>query len=115
MTSSQLNSMDKQELYLTLDELVNACAWDKEWVLALLAEDVIYPELTDVAADSVEATTLYFDSVQLTTIRRASRLRRDFDASPQAIALILDLLQEVQRLRKYQHQQQALQVFFDNN
>jgi len=85
-------------LRLTLDELVNASTVDKSWVIALLDEDVIHPE-QGMGTDNV-----YFNSVQLTRVRCASRLRRDFDASPQAIGLILSLLDELRPLRQLQRQ-----------
>lgn len=94
-------------LHLTLDDLVNASQGDKNWVIALLEEGVIYPE------QGISADTVYFNSVQLTRVRRAARLRRDFDASPQAIALILDLLEELRPLRQLQRQVRVLQRIED--
>lgn len=95
-------------LLLTLDELVNASAWDKNWVMELVAEDIIRPEQTQTTDN-----TVYFNSVQLTQIRRASRLRRDFDASPQAIGLIIALLDELRPLRQLQRQQRLQQSIQD--
>ena len=94
-------------LRLTLDELVNASTVDKSWVIALLDEDVIRPE------QGMGTDNMYFNSVQLTRVRCASRLRRDFDASPQAIALILDLLEELRPLRQLQRQVRVIQRIED--
>ena len=45
-----------------------------------------------------------FTGYQLTTVRRASRLSRDFEASVPAIGLILELLDEVEQLRQLKRQ-----------
>lgn len=94
-------------LLLTLDELIAASRWDKSWVLSLIDEAIIQPET------SVQDDQLYFNSLQLTTIRRASRLRRDFDASPQAIGLILSLLDELRPLRQLQRQVTLTRIIHD--
>ena len=94
-------------LRLTLDDLIMASSWDKSWVLALMDEDIIYTETP--AIDSQP----YFNSAQLPTVRLASRLRREFNASPQAIALILDLLEELRPLRQLQRQVRVIQRFED--
>ncbi len=99
---------DKLPLVITLDDLVNASAGDKDWVITLIDEAVISPEPDDMAGSMV-----YFNSLQLTRVRRAFRLRRDFDASPQAIGLILALLDELHGLRQLQHQYQTMQARFD--
>ena len=94
-------------LMLTLDDLTKASGWDKNWVLSLIDEDIIQPET------AVTDNQRYFNSVQLTTIRRASRLRRDFDASPQAIGLILALLDELRPLRQLQRQVTVTRIIHD--
>lgn len=40
-----------------------------------------------------------FSSIDLTRARRALRLQRDFDADPELAGLVLDLLDEIDRLR----------------
>ena len=102
---------DKLSWLMTLDELVSASTSDqadKTWILTLIDEAVISPEPT-----ATTGSTLYFNSVQLSQVRRAMRLRRDFDASPQAIGLILTLLDELHGLRQLQRQRQAIQELFE--
>ena len=107
-------STNEMPLLLTLEELVNACQWDKNWVLALLEEDIIQSEPQPQCGQAIaQPGAVYFNSVQLTQVRLASRLRRDFDASPQAIALILDLLNELRPLRQLQRQLRTLQQVQD--
>lgn len=94
-------------LMLTLDDLIAASSWDKSWVLSLIDEDIIQPETPS------NDNQPHFNSLQLTTIRRASRLRRDFDASPQAIGLILSLLDELRPLRQLQRQVTLIRIIHD--
>ena len=91
--SSELN-----DLIMTLDELVEACGQEPQWVMALIEENVIEYDLPD---------TEQFTGYQLATVRRASRISRDFDASVPAIGLILELLDEVEHLRQFKRQWEA--------
>lgn len=91
-----------EDLHFSLEQLGAATPYGREWVLRLLDEAVITP--LDVNMPGNSTNTLSFGSVQLTQVRRAARLRRDFDASPQAIGLILTLLEELEALRQYKRQ-----------
>lgn len=90
------------DLRFTLEQLGAATPYGSDWVLALLDEAVITP--FDASAPVRADNALRFGSLQLTRVRRAARLRRDFDASPQAIGLILTLLDELNALRQYKRQ-----------
>lgn len=90
------------DLRLTLEQLGAATPYGRDWVLALLDEAVITP--FDGITPVSDTDALSFGSVQLSRVRRAARLRRDFDASPQAIGLILTLLDELNALRQYKRQ-----------
>ena len=86
------HSSELTDLVMTLDELVAACGQERQWVLALIEENVIDYEIPEQQQ---------FSGYQLSTVRRASRLSRDFDASVPAIGLILDLLDELETLREF--------------
>ena len=101
------------ERVLSLDDLVAASAWDKAWILALIDEAVIQPEVDTDTEALGQHSTPHFSSVTLTQVRRASRLRRDFDASPQAIGLILSLLDELRPLRQLQRQVAHQQIVYE--
>lgn len=91
-------STEIADIIMSLDELITACGQDRQWVLALIEEDIIRYDLPD---------TQQFTGYQLATVRRASRISRDFDASVPAIGLILQLLDELEALRQFKRQWQA--------
>ncbi|SUD92030.1 chaperone modulator CbpM [Psychrobacter phenylpyruvicus] len=92
------HSNEFNDIIMTLDELVAACGAERNWVMALIEENVIEYDVPE---------TQQFTGYQLATVRRASRLSRDFDASIPAIGLILELLDEVEQLRQFKRQQLA--------
>ena len=92
------HSPEFTDIILSLDELVSACGQERQWVIELIEENIIEYDVPE---------TQQFTGYQLATVRRASRLSRDFDASIPAIGLILELLEEVEQLRQFKRQQQA--------
>lgn len=96
-------SNELTDIIMSLDELVSACGQQRQWVLALIEENIIEYDVPDREQ---------FSGYQLATVRRASRLSRDFDASVPAIGLILELLDELEQLRQIKRQwdAQGLQV-----
>lgn len=85
-------SNSNQDIELTFDELVRACGNQSAWVLALIEENVL--EIQG------EPTRAHYNGFQLSQARLACRIHRDFDASASATALILQLLDELQDLRR---------------
>ncbi|WP_367104867.1 chaperone modulator CbpM [uncultured Psychrobacter sp.] len=83
------------DIIMSFDELVSVCGQERQWILALIEENIIEYDVPE---------TKQFTGYQLTTVRRASRLSRDFDASVPAIGLILELLDEVEQLRQFKRQ-----------
>lgn len=75
-----------------LTHFAQACGQSPEWVLQLLEYEILpaRPE------DSMHQ----FFADELIRARRAYRLQRDFEASLSAVAMMLDLIDEVQQLRK---------------
>jgi len=100
------HSTELNDVIMSLDELVAACGQEHSWVVALIEENIIVPDVAHQVA--VEPTTpQQFSGYQLTLARRASRLSRDFDASVPAIGLILELLDELEQLRQFKRQWEA--------
>ena len=100
------HSTELNDVIMSLDELVAACGQEHSWVIALIEENIIAPDVahqTQVEA----AKPQNFSGYQLTLARRASRLSRDFDASVPAIGLILELLDELEQLRQFKRQWEA--------
>lgn len=85
------------EAALTLDELARACGVEPEWVLRHVEAGVLGGEA------SVEITTLRFGSSDLGRARRLLGIERNFDANEDIAALVVDLADEVRRLRARLH------------
>lgn len=83
---------DEFDITLTYQEILRVCENDEAWLLSILQEEVI-----TVEGHPREAL---YSGHQLSRLRRAQRIRRDFEASAPATALILQLLDELEVLRK---------------
>lgn len=79
---------------LGVEELAHTCAVDTRWVV----ERVEAGLLTARADGSV--TAWRFESTQVVRARRLVHLERDMDANPELAALVADLVEEVQQLRR---------------
>ena len=75
---------------LTVEELASACTVSCEWI-----ERHVEGGLLDVAGPE----TMRFTSVQLLRARRLADIERTFDANDELAALVVDLIEEVERLR----------------
>jgi len=89
------HSPEFTDIIMSLDELVSTCGQERQWVIELIEENIIEYDVPDQEQ---------FTGYQLTTVRRASRLSRDFNASVPAIGLILELLDELEQLRQLKRQ-----------
>jgi len=77
---------------LSIEELARACRAEAQWVIELVAVGVLEPQGT-------ETSRWRFRAADLTCARRVARLQRDFDASLDAAAVMLDLLDQIEQLR----------------
>lgn len=77
---------------LTLEEVCAVCAVREERILALVEEGVVRPR-------GRAPQDWRFAGVTVHRARRAIRLQRELDVDLHAAAVILDLLDEVERLR----------------
>jgi chaperone modulatory protein CbpM len=71
---------------LTVTELCRACNVDEHWVLELQSHGVLPAETSHA-------------STSIARVRRARRLVHDFDLDVAALALVMDLLDEIERLQ----------------
>jgi chaperone modulatory protein CbpM len=78
---------------LSLPELCAACRVSEELVLDIVAEGIVEP-LGD------ERTQWRFSGVAVARIERVIRLQQDFDVNLPGAALALELLEEIERLRR---------------
>lgn len=77
---------------LALEELASACGAEAKWIIELVAVGVLEPQGADISR-------WRFRAADLTCARRVFRLQRDFDASLDAAAVMLDLLDQIEQLR----------------
>ncbi|KDP83714.1 MerR family transcriptional regulator [Cupriavidus sp. SK-3] len=82
----------EEEVQFTLVELSVACHADMEQVVALVEEGVLTPRGEDVQGWRFEGTAL-------SRARAALRLTRDLELGPAGVALVLDLLDEIEVLK----------------
>lgn len=77
---------------LALEELARACGAEAAWIVELVAVGVLAPQ-------GRETSDWRFRSADLTCARRVARLQRDFGATIEAAAVMIDLLDEIEQLR----------------
>ena len=87
----QIEMID-ENVALDLEHFAENCGQSTEWVLKLIDYDIL-----PIKADPKH---YQFIAADVDRAQRAYRLQRDFDASLPAVAVMLDLIDEVQQLRK---------------
>ena len=78
---------------LSLTELSQACLSSAEWVVELVAEGVLEPV-------GQEQAQWRFSGIGLLRARAAMRLQHDLEINIAGVALALDLIDEIDTLRK---------------
>ncbi|WP_036165099.1 chaperone modulator CbpM [Massilia sp. 9096] len=82
-----------EDVALTLEELARACEVAPDWVVRHVRAGTLGN------AVAVQVTEWRFASADLVRARRLLRVERDFDANEDLAALVVDLGDEVRRLR----------------
>lgn len=77
---------------LTLEELVRAIHTTPELIQELIEYGIIEPEGRTI-------TTWHFDSEQLRRAKKALRLQQDLEINFAGVALVLDLMEEMEHMR----------------
>lgn len=80
-----------EEHALELDAFAAACGTEIEFIRLLVDEGLVRPV--------VEQPAWRFGGEELARVRRIRRLQRDFEANLQSVAVMLDLIDEIERLR----------------
>ena len=75
--------------WLALEDFARACGVEARFVRELVEEGLVVP-----------LRPWRFGGDELARVRRICRLQRDFEANLQSVAVMLDLLDEVERLRR---------------
>jgi len=78
---------------VTLDELCQACRVDQSVIIALVEEGIVEPIAGDPQPYRFSGTTL-------PRVVRALRLQRDMELNLAGVAFALDLINEIESLRK---------------
>lgn len=101
-------TMAKQTVVLGLLEICQAVDLPEQLFIELVEHDIITPQGSGPEEWS-------FDLQMISVARRASRLQRDFDLEWSAVALLLDLLEQRDRLlADNQALRQSLERFLHN-
>ncbi|WP_277811173.1 chaperone modulator CbpM [Chromohalobacter canadensis] len=78
---------------LTLEEFARACAVERQWVVERVESGML--------GDGTRYVSKWqFTSHDLTRARRLRQMEFDFDAEPELAALVADLFEEVDHLRR---------------
>jgi chaperone modulatory protein CbpM len=83
-----------EEAALGVEELSRACAAEPQWVLERVGAGLL------ACVGGTAFGERRFASVELVRARRLRSIERDFDANPELAALAVDLIEEVERLRR---------------
>ena len=78
---------------VTLDELCQACRVDQSVIMALVEEGIVEPVAGTMRSSRFSGTTL-------PQVVRALRLQRDLDLNLAGVAFALELIDEIESLRK---------------
>jgi len=88
-----------EDVALTLEELARACDVEPDWVVRHVHAGVLGSQ----PAVNVQVTSLRFRSIDLLRARRLLSIERDFDANEDLAALVVDMADEIRRLRARMH------------
>jgi chaperone modulatory protein CbpM len=80
------------EVALTLEDLARACAVEPQWIVERVEAGLL-------GSASLKSVEWRFASADLARARRIAALERDFDANQELAALVVDLIEEVGRLK----------------
>jgi chaperone modulatory protein CbpM len=85
-----------EDSWLPLEQVSAVCNVEPEWLLRHIEDDLL-PGATSISG------TWHLSSAGLLRARRMRQVERDFDAGPELAALISDMLEEIDRLRRLAH------------
>ncbi|NOQ69388.1 MAG: MerR family transcriptional regulator [Gammaproteobacteria bacterium] len=82
----------ENETRLTLRQLCDSCAVRAEYIIELVDEGFIEPS-------GVEKSHWCFSGVSIKRVQKAKRLQRDLGINLAGVALVIDLIDEIEYLR----------------
>ena len=93
MRSESMAAQLLDDTALTLEELAHACGVEPDWVIQHVRAGVLGKNV------DVELTEWRFGGGELGRARRLLQVEQDFDANEDLAALVVDLGDEIRRLR----------------
>jgi len=88
------------EQALDLESFALACGTDADFISLLVDEGLLQPVADQPdQPDPPDHPEWRFGGEAIARVRRIRRLQRDFEANLQSVAVMLDLLDEIERLR----------------
>ncbi len=87
----------ENESQLTLRQLCDACAVQADYIIELVDEGFIDP--VGVEPGGVEKLHWCFSSITIKRVQKAKRLQRDLGINLAGVALAIELMDEIERLR----------------
>ena len=94
---ASLSGVLLDEVALSVEELARACDVEPDWVVRRVQAGILGGQM------AVQVTSWRFRSGDLLRARRLLRVERDFEANEDVAALVVDLGDEVRRLRARLH------------
>jgi chaperone modulatory protein CbpM len=91
---------------MTLDDICIACQVERAVIVELVDEGVVKPSAS-------RGGSWCFSAANLPRIARALRLQRDLELNVAGVAFVLDLLNEIESLRKQLERQTTLEDGYD--
>ncbi len=85
-------TLEEDEAVFSHEELCRAALVSADWLAERLETGLL-------AAEAASAQAGRFDAATLRRARAMARIERDFDAVPELAALVVDLQEEIDRLR----------------
>lgn len=87
-----INAVPLDEATLTVDELARACNVEPDWVMRHVQAGVL-------GGEGVHITSVRFRSADLARAIQLLRIERTFEANEELAALVIDMGDEIRRLR----------------
>ncbi|MQA20166.1 chaperone modulator CbpM [Rugamonas rivuli] len=97
MGQAILDAVLVDDAALTVEELAQACAVEPDWVVQRVRTGIL---LDSAEPDCADIVAWRFTSADLVRARRLCQVERDFDANDDVAALVVDLSEEIRRLRR---------------
>jgi chaperone modulatory protein CbpM len=95
--NESLSGVLLEDAALSLEEMARACDVEPDWVVSHVQAGVLG------SPEEVQGGAWRFRSGDLARAMRLVSIERDFDANEQLAAMVIDLMDEVRRLRAKQH------------